>query len=54
MAGHVVMKMVAWFMLHQISKIIIILDMECFGVYMVEFLTYLFQQVLEADQDLCI
>ena len=54
MAGHVVMKMVAWFMLHQISKIIIIiLNMECFGVYMVEFLTYLFQQVLEVDLVLC-
>jgi len=32
MAGHVVMKMVVWFLLHQISKIIIIiLNMECFG-----------------------
>jgi len=31
MAGHVVMKMVVWFLLHQISKIIIIiLNMECF------------------------
>ncbi len=32
MAGHVVMKTVVWFMLHQISKIIIILNMECFVV----------------------
>jgi hypothetical protein len=31
MAGHVVMKTVVWFLLHQISKIIIIiLNMECF------------------------
>ena len=31
MAGHVVMKMVVWFLLYQISKIIIIiLNMECF------------------------
>ncbi len=31
MAGHVVMKMVVWFLLHQISKIIIILNIVCFG-----------------------